>query len=67
MPAMSPELREEDGAGVAVVVWALEGVVVADVEVDVELVDEDEVLLEVGLELDAEEDTPERPLAVRLT
>ena len=64
MPAIAPELSgEEVEARAAVVV--LEEVVVADVEVDVELVNED-MLVELDAEL-AEEDPPEMPLAVRLT
>lgn len=67
MPAMSPELSEDEvEVGAAVVVWAPEEVAVADAEVDVELVDEEDMLVELGAEL-AEEDPPEMPLAVRLT
>jgi hypothetical protein len=67
MPAMAPEPRgAEDVAGAAVVVWALEEVVavVANVEVDVELVDEEDMLVDEGA---AEADEPTRPFAVRLT
>jgi hypothetical protein len=69
MPAMAPEPSEEEAeaeAGAAVVGWALEGVVVADVDADVELADEEAMLVEPGAE-PAEEDPPEMPLAVRLT
>lgn len=68
MPAMAPELREEelDAAAVIVTTALLVVVVVADVEVDVELVDEEDLLVEVGADPDAEEDAG-RPFAVRLT
>lgn len=52
--------------GTAAVVWALEGVVVADVEVDMEPVDDDDTLVDVE-EGRAEADEPTRPAAVRLT
>jgi hypothetical protein len=67
MPAMAPEASEEEAeAGAFVVVWALEGVCVAGVDADVELVDARAMLVELGAE-PAEEDPPETPPAVRLT
>jgi len=67
---MEPELRlEELDAAAAVVAVALEEeevVVVADVGVDVELVDEEDTLVEVGADPWAEEETG-RPFAVRFT
>lgn len=63
---MAPELRDEeldaDGAAVIVTIAPGEAMLVAGVE----LVDEEDVLVELGVEL-AEEDPPGSPLAVRLT
>jgi hypothetical protein len=67
---MSPELRDEeldaDGAAVIVTIVPEEAMLIASVEVDVELVGVEDMLVELGIEL-AEEDPPGSPLAVRLT